>query len=134
MRTISYFDGLSEAGATFLDQRMHRWHRHIKIESLDIGDCRKCILGQLFRRYNTGLEAMNILRVEAIKLGIYAGIRNQRKREQRYIMLTAAWRTRIAERLEEDRKQASLSKPKRVGQALTLTAALAISIFCLIAP
>ena len=135
MRALSTLCRRSHEGAALLDKRLPKWHRRINMEQLDIGGCKDCILGQLFSRYDNGLQALNITNQEAITLGVYAGIRKRRKREQRYIILTSEWRARIAERLEADRARISTPKTmERAKRTLAIATAAAISIIFLIVP
>lgn len=135
MKTLSNVCRRSHDGATLLDKRVPKWYRGVNTERLDIGGGRNCILGQLFYRYDLGLQSLNITNQEAITLGMYAGVRKHRKREQRYLALTSEWRARITERLERDRITATLPVLRtRMKQTLAVAVAAAISIICLIMP
>lgn len=135
MKTISKFSGRSHDGASLLDKRMPHWHRRINAERLDIGNCQNCVLGQLFSRYDIGLQRLNITNQEAVTLGVYAGVRQRRKRKNRYVSLTSEWRARIAERLEADKKTAALPKlRKNAKRTLAVAVAMAISIAFFVIP
>ncbi|MDO8582779.1 MAG: hypothetical protein Q7R63_02180 [bacterium] len=135
MKTLSNICRRSHAGATLLDKRVPKWYRRINTKDLYIAGCKNCVLGQLFSRYDLGLQSLNITNQEAIALGMYAGVRKARKREHRYLALTSEWRARIAERLLADRATATLPAMRtHVKRTLAVAVAAAISIICLIIP
>ena len=133
MRTLLNMCRYSHKGAALLDKRIPNWHRRINKRQLDIQDYKHCVLGQLFYHYDIGLQALNITNHEGIALGVCAGIRKNRKRRQRYIILTSEWQKRITERLEADRARISMPKKiERVRRTFAVAIVVAISIIFLI--
>jgi len=51
-----------ESGIALLDAHFGKgvWRKDIDLDSLDLGDCGVCVLGQLFGDYSTGLDALDI--------------------------------------------------------------------------
>ena len=45
-------------GADLLDLKMPGWRDRIRVSALDMGACRRCILGQLFGVYVRGVWAL----------------------------------------------------------------------------
>lgn len=46
------------AGAAKLDRERPGWHKEINLDVLDISDCYRCILGQLWGFYGDGLNVV----------------------------------------------------------------------------
>lgn len=44
-----------QRGIEFLDENEPGWRQWIEIESLNLGDCEACILGQLFGTFDLGI-------------------------------------------------------------------------------
>ena len=61
------------AGAKFLDEKVPRWWTRVNIDgdNLNMGEMRKCVLGQLFRDYSLGAEALNLDNAGAAQLGFW---------------------------------------------------------------
>lgn len=59
------------AGAAFLDEREPGWVDRIDPRRLDIADCSRCVLGQLFGAYVNGLDWMHDVapHVDQLELG-----------------------------------------------------------------
>jgi hypothetical protein len=52
-------DAFTEAvqrGAALLDDLDPQWFEHIDLGRLDMGECARCILGQIYGNYTTGLD------------------------------------------------------------------------------
>lgn len=49
-----------ERGVELLDERLPGWRNVIDQEKLDMGDCKQCILGQLFGDYERGLILLGV--------------------------------------------------------------------------
>lgn len=84
-------------GIEFLDNEIPDWKQQIKLDELDLGKCRKCILGQLFGDYENGLNELDILYSSASDYGFtlsYEVMCTQDMDEIRpgFIDLTNAWR------------------------------------------
>lgn len=47
-------------GAELLDERFPKWFHGISVDSLQMGDCAKCILGQLYGRFHDGLNLVGL--------------------------------------------------------------------------
>jgi len=48
------------AGATLLDKRFPGWYKHINLQRLDILNCDRCILGQLYGNYSYGKQEIGL--------------------------------------------------------------------------
>jgi len=74
-----------ERGAAFLDERDPNWPNKIDVGRLDLGDCERCILGQLYVDYDEALTELSLSAREAERLGFNT------VGPQRYWHLTAGW-------------------------------------------
>jgi hypothetical protein len=45
-------------GAALLDERRPGWFREVDRDSLEMGSCRRCVLGQLYGLYSAGRDAL----------------------------------------------------------------------------
>ena len=45
-------------GAKLLDKTLPGWEKKIRLHDLDLNNCEVCILGQLYRSYFKGLDAL----------------------------------------------------------------------------
>jgi hypothetical protein len=75
-----------EAGAAFLDKRRPGWDRLIDLDTLDMGDPRNCVLGQLY-----GI-------IYAAIIGVFVDDEERLGFEGNYAVLTADWKRLIRER------------------------------------
>jgi predicted RNA-binding Zn-ribbon protein involved in translation (DUF1610 family) len=62
----------ARAGADLLDARNPRWYHLIDLEQLDTTDGYKCVLGQLYRTYYQGLEALKLKTADSPRYGFSA--------------------------------------------------------------
>lgn len=88
-----------DCGAALLDQRVPGWADRVSLERFDIRSDRRCVLGQLYGDYDTGLH----------ELGLYSGVGHGFDLRRSDVMvapepaalfapLDAAWRAAIAAR------------------------------------
>lgn len=75
------------AGASFLDERSPGWDEKINLADLNMMKSSKCILGQLYRRYESGMVILNITRRTSRDLG-FDSITQTRSA---YRLVTAEW-------------------------------------------
>lgn len=47
-------------GMAFLDEARPGWDKHIALERLDQNQCGACIVGQLFKWYDTGMDTLGL--------------------------------------------------------------------------
>lgn len=105
----------AKIGATILDVMRPGWADEVDPETLDLGDCEACVLGQLFGRYSIGAEKLFAMRntgtvptCSSISCGVgdaayeagfdASSIDDPDKPILSYSNLTAAWRREIAKR------------------------------------
>jgi hypothetical protein len=81
-----------DAGAAWLDNHYPRWVDRIDLDTLDLGNCTRCIGGQLAGLYVTFLRRHGLTFGDAFLLGFNVGMGGD------YALLTAAWRELIATR------------------------------------
>lgn len=83
-----------KAGMELLDREMPGWREKINPNLLNLGHCKQCILGQLFRRFDIGVDLLGV-RPELYGFEVYpilgSGI------DEKYKQLTAAWRAALSE-------------------------------------
>ena len=49
-----------EDGAKLLDQKRPGWANEINTERLEMNDCQRCILGQLYHYFSVGVHVLHI--------------------------------------------------------------------------
>lgn len=87
-------------GADYLDDVDPSWVGGVNPHTLDLGHEYQCVLGQLYKSYGTGLDALGLVcnSSSPVILG-FADEGNQYGDDDEYIVaLTAAWRHEIAAR------------------------------------
>lgn len=72
------------------------WPRRINLTRLYLGSCTRCVLGQLFGEFETGVKALNKPDFDADELGFD-------RQYEGYQELTEAWQQEIEE-LRKERK------------------------------
>jgi hypothetical protein len=88
-------------GAELLDRRSTGWAERIDLQELEMWDCTRCILGQVFGDYVRGLGGLGIC------LGYPYGFdRPPGGESDDYDTMAAAWRAEIRKRLP---------RPERAG-------------------
>ena len=92
----------ARAGAVLLDAEYPGWAEEIDLDTLDMGDCIECVLGQLYGDYMDGMAALDPAAAEsdeepawAVDLGFNFG-----DMATEYSDLDRAWRAEITKRLE----------------------------------
>ena len=78
------------AGAAFLDEQDPDWWRNLDLQSLDLGSCTRCVLGQLSGTFGTGLVVFDLDDEGARNLGFNTFIG--------FDALTAEWKRVITGR------------------------------------
>lgn len=73
------------AGATVLDEHAPDWVDRISLADLNIGSCRRCVLGQVFGHYFTGLDKLGL---RGVALAVEHGFSTPRRQAGE---LTAEW-------------------------------------------
>jgi hypothetical protein len=99
--TTSTIDQRVQAGMAFLDQHEPGWTASIDLDQLDMSRCDRCVLGQVYGDYGTGLTECDRLSVEpyfsTIAHGFSTGVDDDDSLYE-YEDLTTAWRTAISAR------------------------------------
>lgn len=89
----------AEAGAAYLDEHFDSWVLDIDREALDLNDCGRCVLGQEFGNYWTGLDRLGLTNNRVIEdLGFI--LPNEDDSPDAWDLLTAAWVEVIDARLD----------------------------------
>ena len=89
-------------GAALLDERQPGWPRWVNVATLDVDDCWRCPLGQVFGGYGSGVVALNLSDHETIVHG-FAGTHDEAGddlpvSDEELAALTAEWARVIAGR------------------------------------
>lgn len=84
-------------GIEFLNNEIPKWKEEIEVDMLDLGSCRRCILGQIFDDYEEGLDKLDILESSASDYGFTLSQEvidsdNEAKIKDDFECLTNAWR------------------------------------------
>lgn len=84
-------------GVAFLDEYDLTWREGVDPETLDIADCHRCVLGQLFGDYGEGLSALGLCGHESRSLG-FLWLRNEDDvlDDADVEALNVAWRRELA--------------------------------------
>jgi len=82
-----------ERGAALLDELRPGWDKTIDVDRLDLGNCERCILGQLYGGYD---QALQMLDGEVAKRPATFGFNTYGP--ERFWTLTERWRTYIERR------------------------------------
>ncbi|MEK7583502.1 MAG: hypothetical protein AAB483_03845 [Patescibacteria group bacterium] len=82
-----------QRGAALLDKRVPGWVMRINLETLDIGESQFCVLGQLFKSYSNGFQALGI----PGGAGIH-GFNSIGGKSAEYALLNPAWKCLIKRR------------------------------------
>jgi hypothetical protein len=61
------------AGIDFRDREHPYWDREVDLRKLDLGDCMRCVLGQLYGEFADGAELLDLGTSDAIRLGFELG-------------------------------------------------------------
>ena len=80
-----------EAGIALLDEKVPGWEQHIDIQRLNMGDCKRCILGQLYGDYNIGIKKLEIGLMQDSELGFEV----DSYEDESYDDLTEMWKEYI---------------------------------------
>ena len=89
-------------GAALLDEKMPGWESRIDVQRLNITSYKDSMLGQLYGRYNFGLDSLKLNYLGDAPLGFNGTIANMDA-------LTEAWRRLIAERRFAAQRESILS-------------------------
>ena len=90
---MSKHDSISQRigqGVALLDANRTGWEKYLDLETLDLGDCTFCVLGQLYGSYDTGKEELGL------NTGSEHGFDSHRGE---FTSLTRAWRRIVAKRI-----------------------------------
>jgi hypothetical protein len=82
-----------QAGMQFLDKHISNWTDAIDIDSLRLGSCKKCILGQLFENFSVGVKHLHVP-FPPSNLGFCI-------KQGTFVNLTNAWKEALKKRKEE---------------------------------
>lgn len=85
-----------KTGARLLDAVRPGWEREISLKTLDLGDGRSCVLGQLYGSYHIGVGYLGLNSAEAEKNGFL--IQFQQRPQVGYRTLTEQWKREIKRR------------------------------------
>jgi hypothetical protein len=77
-------------GMELLDIEAPGWREKIDPALLDLGNCERCILGQIFERYTLGIFALELVHEEADRFGFNCEPID-------YELLTQAWKEALSE-------------------------------------
>jgi hypothetical protein len=106
--TLTLMQERVQAGIKFLDENAPRnWRERVDLDRLDIDKSSRCMLGQIYNNYWTGLTALNITTPQAVDLGFIAGNTSG-------ALLTQVWREQIAATPRP-------AEPEPVRMTITLT-------------
>jgi hypothetical protein len=88
-------------GARLLDQKRPDWYRDINIDTLDMGVCYDCILGQLYRDYGNGVHAVLAITDEPANYGfsIHREYGEPPASEKEWKLLADVWIKEIQNRI-----------------------------------
>lgn len=65
----TWLEGAVTRGAAFLDEKAPGWFHRLDRNALEMNDCSRCVLGQLFGNYYAALEARQYSTDEAAGMG-----------------------------------------------------------------
>lgn len=90
-------------GARLLDRELPRWARIVKPDELEMDVCDRCVLGQLFRDFDSGYTWLKtvvpfLFRPVEAWYGFDIGYAHLRDEDAYYDDLERAWKEEIAER------------------------------------
>lgn len=107
--TPEWAQARASAGASLLDAESPGWAERVDPTSLELGDGRSCVLGQLHGDYRRGLFRSRVVAASSapvrfaspVDLGFQAsGAGGPESERLDYAFLTRAWREEIAQRTE----------------------------------
>ena len=87
-------------GAKKLDTYYPGWYRQINTGRLDMGNVCKCILGQLYTHYLTGLKMVNLISAKHPRKALNLGFRGANENEN--IELKKYWIEEIKKRRKDE--------------------------------
>lgn len=79
-------------GITFLTENRPEILHHTNLKTLDLNSLCKCVLGQAFGNYDTGLKELGLSPAEAVLNGFALGLDDDEHRETE---LTPIWKTKL---------------------------------------
>lgn len=92
----------AKRGALLLDTHRPGWAEDVDVRTLDMGECRQCVLGQLYQDFFPGLGRLNLPAGHEPDLAAHFGLRapwGVRETLTRcYDRLLTAWKEQIQER------------------------------------
>lgn len=84
-----------QAGANLLDSHDPEWFEKVNIDTLHMGSCIDCVLGQLYEGYCEGLNKINVNAFESSPEDYQYGFDDPKRR---YAELTNEWIKEIQKR------------------------------------
>ena len=93
----------AELGALWLDRTRPGWASLIKLASLEMSSCSRCIAGQIFGSY---LAIIDEYRVDALKLGFTVSQHSEHINAD-YAELKRVWTLLVQNRLSKEEKEKS---------------------------
>lgn len=100
-----------QRGADYLDEMDPGWHRHVDAETLELGDGKQCVLGQLHGEFRLGLGRSHLITLSSAPRSSLSPVAYGFKcvedvsdewQAYDYKLLTEAWRAAIRVRQQED--------------------------------
>lgn len=93
-------------GAALLDEMEPGWYQKIDLDTLSLGSCSTCVIGQLYGYYcERSLIALGLDYESDYIFGFDAQFRNGQYEEETYLTLTSLWREEINQRLQQENNQ-----------------------------
>ena len=88
----------AEAGAYFLDKRVHGWRKRIDLRRLDLASHTQDILGQLFGSYERGFCGLKLTVADDTNLGFSVSMHDgpPEGRVEDYRILTDKWKSLLS--------------------------------------
>ena len=96
-------------GVRLLDEKLPGWEKRVNLTTLEISSCKKCVLGQVFGYFSTGILSTTVLAAnhgfgccESLGDGPFSQFHP--RREAAFAALTAEWKRVILERRDPVRE------------------------------
>lgn len=100
-----------ERGATYLDDVDPEWYLHVNPDTLELGDGKQCVLGQMHGEFRLGLGRSHLISMSSAPRASLSPVAYGFKcvdnvpdewKAYDYELLTAAWKEAVRKRQESD--------------------------------
>lgn len=86
-------------GAEWLDEKRPGWWQSIDLDRLDISDCDRCVLGQVFGGFLVGVQKCGLLSYPSLTdMGLALDYRYDGQRDDYWAVVKDAWCEQILDR------------------------------------